>query len=151
MSPEEARAKLEASVPDLVQPLFSSAQQPGDVRLVCDDMLQGLCRKLRMFGVDCLALSNGQDHLDCVLLATQDNRFVVSRGTAAARINKRLPPGHTLAITTNELDLQVEEVFRYFFITPDHTNLFSRCVLCNGSQYYELSQDLLRRLADNVS
>ena len=151
MSPEEARAKLEASVPDLVQPLFSSAQQPGDVRLVCDDMLQGLCRKLRMFGVDCLALSNGQDHLDCVLLATQDNRFVVSRGTAAARINKRLPPGHTLAITTNELDLQVEEVFRYFFITPDHTNLFSRCVLCNGSQYYELSQDLLRRLADNLN
>ena len=41
LSPEEARAKLEASVPELVRPLMSSSQEPGEVRLVCDDMLQG--------------------------------------------------------------------------------------------------------------
>ena len=148
---EEARVKLESSVAELVPPLFSSAQEPGEVRLVCDDMLQGLCRRLRMFGVDCLALSNGQDHLDCVSLATEDSRFVLSRGNAATRINKRLPPGHTLNITSDQLDLQLEEVFRYFNITADPDHLFSRCVLCNGSQYYELSRDLLIRLADNVS
>ena len=104
-----------------------------------------------MFGVDCLALGNGQDHLDCVALATgEQGRYVVSRGTAAARISKRLPPGHTLAIITNELELQVEEVFRYFNISVDSSSLFSRCVLCNGSQYYELPQDLLISLADNI-
>ena len=148
-SRQEARAELECSVPDLVAPLFTSVRQPGEVRLVCDDMLQGLCRKLRMFGVDCLALENGQDHLDCVSLASgEEGRFVVSRGAAAARIKKRLQPGQCLAITSNDLDLQVEEVFRYFNIQADSTNLFSRCVLCNGDQYYELSQNILARLAD---
>ena len=149
-SRKEARAELESSVPHLVAPLFNSARQPGEVRLVCDDMLQGLCRKLRMFGVDCLALNNGQDHLDCVSLASgEEGRFVVSRGTAAARIKKRLQPGQCLAVTSNELDLQVEEVFRYFCIQADSSNLFSRCVLCNSAQYYELSQTTLARLADN--
>ena len=149
-SRKEARAELEVSVPDLVAPLFTSPRPPGEVRLVCDDMLQGLCRKLRMFGVDCLALENGQDHLDCVSLAAgEEGRFVVSRGAAAARIMKRLQPGQCLAVTSNELDLQVEEVFRYFNIQADSTNLFSRCVLCNADQYYELSQNLLARLADN--
>ena len=56
-------------------------------------LLQGLCRKLRMFGVNCLALDNGQDHLDCVRLAEEDERFVLSRGMAAVKIRKHLPAG----------------------------------------------------------
>eukprot|EP00090_Calanus_glacialis_P019626 TRINITY_DN30122_c0_g1_i1.p1 TRINITY_DN30122_c0_g1~~TRINITY_DN30122_c0_g1_i1.p1 ORF type:complete len:904 (+),score=359.69 TRINITY_DN30122_c0_g1_i1:248-2713(+) len=143
------RANLEENIPSLVEPLLTTPSPPQAMQLVCDDMLQGLCRRLRLFGVDCLALDNGQDHLECVGLATgQVPRYVLSRGAPAARIAKRLPPGHTLDIKSNDLDMQVEEVFRYFSIVADTGDLFSRCVLCNGGHYYLLDRGVLLQLAD---
>ena len=146
------REELMKTVPELSEPLFSSEQDPLSIKLVCDDMLQGLCRKLRMFGVDCLALNNGQDHLECVTIATAESqpRYVLSKGLPAAKIAKHLPPGHTLSVKSNELDLQVEEVFRYFNMTVSDDNLFKRCVICNGGYYYELSQEQLSQLFDNI-
>ena len=149
---EEARAELDKLGSILQEPLLQTPSDPRSIKLVCDDMLQGLCRKLRMFGVDCLALDNGQDHLDCVKLANADSepRYVVSRGTAALRIAKHLPAGHTLNMRSNELVLQVEEVFRYFNIVVSDSDLFSRCVLCNGGHYYELSRIQLSQISDNI-
>ena len=149
---EDAKMKLASTVPDLLTPLLATAQDPRSVSFVCDNMLQGLCRKLRMFGVDCLALDNGQDHLACVSIAQEPGqpRYVLSRGVAAAKIAKHLPPGHTLSLQSNELDLQVEEVFRYFNIQVTDSDLFSRCVLCNGGQYYELTQDQIATISDNI-
>ena len=149
---EEAAAELEKLSSILQTPLLQTPSDPRSIRLVCDDMLQGLCRKLRMFGVDCLALDNGQDHLDCVKLATAgpEPRYVVSRGIAAARIAKHLPAGHTLSMRSNELVLQVEEVFRYFNIVVTDADLFSRCVLCNGGHYYELSRYQMSQISDNI-
>ena len=48
--------------------LHSESIAPSQLRIVCDDMLQGLCKKLRLFGVDCLALENGQDHMGEICL-----------------------------------------------------------------------------------
>ena len=147
---EMARAKLESSVAGLADPLFKAVKRPVDVRLVCDNMLQGLARRLRTFGVDCLALDNGQDHLDCVTFASAgEERFVVSKGSAAASISRRLPKGHTLSLKSNEVDLQVEEVFKYFNIIVD-SHLQPRCSACNGGQIYQLSQDLVRSVCENV-
>jgi len=104
-----------------------------------------------LFGVDCLALNNGQDHMECVKLATGPvPRYVLSRGTPAARIAKRMPAGHTLDIKSNDLDMQVEEVFRYFNIVAETGDLFSRCVLCNGGHYYFLNKRVLVQLADRA-
>merc|ERR1719474_543777 len=148
---KELRAQLEKTVPQLNVPLFSQAMDPLKIKLVCDDMLQGLCRKLRMFGIDCLALNNGQDHLDCVKLANgSEKRYVVSRGLPALKIAKQLPPGHVLSIKSNDTELQLEEVFRYFNLTVSGDNLFKRCVICNGGYYYELSQSQLKLINDNI-
>jgi len=144
-----SREILEKNVPDLVNPLFTTPSPPQVMKLVCDDMLQGLCRRLRLFGVDCLALDNGQDHMECVVLASgAEPRYVLSRGIPAARIAKKLPPGHTLSIKSNDLDTQVEEVFRYFNIVAATGDLFSRCVLCNGGHYYLLDRALLVKLSE---
>ena len=68
------------------------------MQLVCDDMFQGLGRRLRLFGVDCLALDNGQEHLECVGLATGPPlRYVPSRGLlrpGSLRVATRTHPGH---------------------------------------------------------
>lgn len=145
------KASTEQKIPLQVTPLLTTPSPPQVMRLVCDDMLQGLCRRLRLFGVDCLALDNGQDHMECVVLASgKEPRYVLSRGLPAARIAKRLPPGHTLDIKSNDLDTQVEEVFRYFNIVADTGDLFSRCVLCNGGHYYLLDRTVLTKLADRA-
>ena len=151
-SQAEARAKCEAPRPVTasLQPLCSSSKTPAEVRLVCDDMLQGLCRRLRDYGLDCVALSNGQDHLDCVHLATRGaGRFVVSRGTAAVNIARRLPRGHTLNIKSSELDLQVEEVFQHFNIVMDSCSSLPRCLACNGGIFYHLPQRVIGSLREN--
>ena len=114
---------------------------PSQLRLVCDNMLQGLCKRLRRYGIDCLALENGQDHSECLVLATATGRYVVSRGSPAASLARSLVPGHCLALVSNELEVQVDEVFRYFGVHLQDTDLFSRCVLCNGDEYYRLSQE----------
>ena len=46
--------------------------------------------------------------------------------------------------------MQVEEVFRYFNIEISDSDLFSRCVLCNGGQYVELSQLQLATISYNI-
>jgi len=146
-----SKATLEEQLPNLVTPLIKTPTSPQEVRLVCDNMLQGLCRRLRLFGVDCLALDNGQDHMDCVKLASDPvTRYALSRGTPAAKISKQLPVGHTLDIKSNDLDMQVEEVFRYFNIVAVTDDIFSRCVLCNGGHYYLLPRNILKSLADRL-
>ena len=152
LTPGEARARLAACVPNLARPLFQEVRQPGQVRLVCDDMLQGLSRRLRVLGLDCLALGNGQDHLDCVRLCrdSPEERYVVSRGAAAAAISRRLPAGHTLSLRSNEVELQLEEVFQYFNIALDATKVLPRCAACNGAHHYDLSSSIIQAIQDNI-
>ena len=95
-------------------------------------MPQGLCKKLRMVGIDCVALENGQDHQLCL---EHVGRMVVSRGAPAQALAKHLPPGHCLALGSNEVEDQVAEVVAHFNVTVREEDLFSRCVLCNGDSY----------------
>ena len=97
-------------------PLNNNPVHASSLRLVCDDMLKGLCRRLRLLGLDCVSLEAGQDHLQCVVYAEQGDRYVLSRGAPAKRIANTLPEGHCLDIRSNLLDQQVEEVFKYFCV-----------------------------------
>ena len=93
-----------------------------------------------MLGVDCVALENGQEHLLCL---EQPDRMVVSRGAPALALAKHLPPGHCLALASNEVEDQVAEVVAHFNVTVREEDLFSRCVLCNGDSYCHLDQGTL--------
>ena len=93
-----------------------------------------------MLGVDCVALENGQEHLLCL---EQHGRMVVSRGAPALAMAKHLPPGHCLALASNEVEDQVAEVMAHFNVTVREEDLFSRCVLCNGDSYCHVDQKTL--------
>lgn len=49
-------------------------------------MLQGLGRSLRSCGVDTLILENNQDHMECVRLAQDQHRYILTRGTAFRKV-----------------------------------------------------------------
>ena len=54
--------------------------KPHELRVVCDNMLGGLGKELRLCGVDCLIIDNAQDHLEVARLARRENRFALSCG-----------------------------------------------------------------------
>jgi len=129
-------------VPKDFVPLNKDPISPGDLRVVCSNMLQGLCKKLRLLGVDALAIENGQDHMDAVPLAV-DGRYVLSKGNVAARLSKQLPKDTVLPIIAETLDDQIEEVFRYFNVVASEEDVFSRCVVCNGGRYLVLPKSVM--------
>lgn len=50
------------------------------LKFVCDTMLQGLGKKLRRCGIDTAILENNQDHMECVRLAQDEDRYILTRG-----------------------------------------------------------------------
>lgn len=52
----------------------------GQTKFVCDTMLQGLGKKLRSCGIDCVILDNHQDHTMCVKIAQNEHRYILTKG-----------------------------------------------------------------------
>jgi len=138
-------------------PLNPSPISPANLRVVCDTMLQGVCKKLRVCGIDAVALENCQNFLECVQLVktkSEDGEgpvYVLSRGVPADKLSKRLPAGHCLSIKNDNIEQQLGEVLRYFNVEVKESDLFSRCVLCNGDKYITLSGQILLQILDAVS
>lgn len=115
-------------------------------------MLQGVCKKLRVCGVDALALNNSQTHEHCLALRKEmlervsSPVYILSRGKPAQLISKQLPRGHCFSVVSDLLDEQIKEIFQYFNVVADENDLFSRCVICNGDQYIKLARHHLERL-----
>lgn len=59
---------------------------PRNLKVVCDTMLQGLGRSLRSCGIDALILDNNQDHMECVPLAQDEHRYILTRGIAFRKV-----------------------------------------------------------------
>lgn len=58
-----------------------------EIRFICDTMLLRLGKLLRSCGIDTI-LANNKDssHDECVLLALQENRFILSRGSVVKKV-----------------------------------------------------------------
>ncbi|KAK7083667.1 hypothetical protein SK128_013603, partial [Halocaridina rubra] len=84
--------KMEISASNVT--LLDTKQSPilaRDSRFVCDTMLQGLAKKLRLCGVDAIALENGQSSDECIPYFEKDMRVVLSRGSAYVRLSRYIP------------------------------------------------------------
>jgi len=121
---------------------------------ICDTMLQGVCKKLRICGIDAVALENGQSYLECVQLSKSKSEelggpvYILSRGASADKIAKRVPLGYCLNVRSDNLDQQVGEVLRYFNVVVKDEDLFSRCVVCNCNKYLNLHGNVLLQILD---
>ncbi|KAF4524852.1 hypothetical protein B566_EDAN014703 [Ephemera danica] len=118
-----------------------------DARIVCDTMVQGLGKKLRHLGVDTHILESGLDHTHCARVAHQENRFIVTRGSAYTQV----PEGHICQIKSDQVDDQIKEVFTYFNIVVSPDDFFSRCHACNSDDFIEMSNQQLMRGAHTNS
>lgn len=63
------------------------------LHVICDTMLQGLGKSLRRCGIDTAILENHEDHMQSVLLAQNQGRYILTRGIAFKKVCSKLSKG----------------------------------------------------------
>ncbi|XP_051907448.1 exonuclease mut-7 homolog [Hippocampus zosterae] len=121
---------------------------PQQLRVVCDNMLQGLGRYLRCLGVDVVILENDDDHRVAAKLAQAEYRVILTCGQPYQTLRSQVGEGRCLSLDCSEKARdQAMRVLRHFNVRPTPCDIFSRCQACNSDQYVALTrQDMIRML-----
>ena len=91
-----------------MEPLNKDPIEPGQLKVVCDSMLQGLCKKLRMRGVDAVAIETFEPFENCAKIASREDRAVLTRGhDHFVRLRTLVRKGHCFALISDKPEEQV--------------------------------------------
>ncbi|XP_026478254.1 exonuclease mut-7 homolog isoform X1 [Ctenocephalides felis] len=118
------------------------------IKVVCDSMLEGLARCLRKCGVDAISIDNSKDHDICINIAQQQQRIILTRGTAFNRLHQFVPLGYCYRVKSDPVDEQLKEVLHYYNIEVTENNIFSRCQICNNNEFSSFSRSEMLSLAN---
>ncbi|XP_026195532.1 exonuclease mut-7 homolog isoform X2 [Anabas testudineus] len=126
----------------------SSILHPQQLRVVCDNMLQGLGRYLRCLGVDVVMLENTDDHRIAAKLAQAEGRVILTCGQPYQSLRSQVGEGRCLSLDCSEKARdQAVRVLRHFNVQPTPSDIFSRCQACNSDQYVAVPrEDMIRML-----
>ncbi|XP_062290274.1 exonuclease mut-7 homolog [Scomber scombrus] len=126
----------------------SPALPPQQLRVVCDNMLQGLGRYLRCLGVDVVMLENTDDHRKAAMLAQAEGRVILTCGQPYLSLRSQVGEGRCLSLDCSEKARdQAVRVLRHFNVQPTPSDIFSRCQACNSDQYVTVPrEDMVKML-----
>ncbi|XP_034403080.1 exonuclease mut-7 homolog isoform X2 [Cyclopterus lumpus] len=121
---------------------------PQQLRVVCDNMLQGLGRYLRCLGVDVIMLENTDDHRVAAKLAQAEGRFILTCGQPFQSLRSQVGEGRCLSLDCSEKARdQAVRVLRHFNVQLTPSDIFSRCQACNSDQYAAVPcKDMVRMM-----
>ncbi|XP_042365330.1 exonuclease mut-7 homolog [Plectropomus leopardus] len=121
---------------------------PQQLRVVCDNMLQGLGRYLRCLGVDVVMLENTDDHRVAAKLAQAEGRVILTCGQPFQSLRSQVSEGRCLSLDCSEKARdQAVKVLRHFNVQLTRGDIFSRCQACNCDQYVAVPRnDMVRML-----
>ncbi|XP_029548132.1 exonuclease mut-7 homolog isoform X1 [Salmo trutta] len=120
---------------------------PQQLRVVCDNMLQGLGRYLRCLGVDVVVLENTDDHRVAAQLAQEDGRVILTCGQPYQTLKSQVGEGRCIALDCSEKAReQAVRVLKHFNVQPTQSDIFSRCQVCNSDQYLKMPRENMTRL-----
>ncbi|XP_052464772.1 exonuclease mut-7 homolog [Carassius gibelio] len=123
---------------------------PPELRVVCDNMLQGLGRFLRCLGVDVKMLENSDDHKVAAELARAEGRVILTAGQPYQTLRSQVGESRCLILDCSEKARdQAVQVLKHFRVHLTHADIFSRCQACNCNEYLKLSrEDMTRMITD---
>ncbi|XP_030625113.1 exonuclease mut-7 homolog [Chanos chanos] len=120
---------------------------PKELRVVCDNMLQGLGRYLRCLGVDVVILENTDDHRVAANLARAEGRVILTAGQPYQTLRSQVAEGRCLTLDCSEKARdQAIHVLKHFHVHITPSDIFSRCQACNSDQYLKLPREDLVRM-----
>ncbi|KAM8829137.1 exonuclease mut-7 homolog isoform 2-T3 [Spinachia spinachia] len=122
-------------------------QPPQQLRVVCDNMLQGLGRYLRCLGVDVIVLENTDDHRVAAKLAQAEGRFILTCGQPFHSLRSQVGEGRCLFLDCSEKARdQAVRVLRHFNVQLTPSDIFSRCQACNNDEYAAVPRKDMARM-----
>ncbi|XP_028664546.2 exonuclease mut-7 homolog [Erpetoichthys calabaricus] len=122
---------------------------PGEFRVVCDNMLQGLGRYLRCVGVDVKILDNDDDHRQAAEIARREGRVILTCGMPYQKLSSQVAAGRCLYVSSSEKAReQALQVIRHFNVQVTQADIFSRCQACNGDEYLKLLREDMAKLIE---
>ncbi|KAG7322986.1 hypothetical protein KOW79_014332 [Hemibagrus wyckioides] len=115
---------------------------PQELRVVCDNMLQGLGRYLRCVGVDVLMLDNTDDHKVAAEIARKEGRIILTSGQPFQTLRSQVSEGRCLTLDCSEKARdQAVRVLKHFNVHLTPSDIFSRCQACNNDEYLKLPRE----------
>lgn len=119
---------------------------PQQLRVVCDNMLQGLGRYLRCLGVDVVMLENTDDHKKAAELARRERRVILTCGQPYQSLRSQVGEGRCLSLDCSEKARdQAVRVLKHFNVQLTTSDIFSRCQACNSDEYVAVPRaDMIR-------
>jgi uncharacterized protein with PIN domain len=120
--------------------------RPKDLRVICDNMLGGLCKELRRCGVDSIVLDNDTDHSNVALIARRENRYALSCGIPYIVIKSQLVNGKCVCVRPGSAKDQCAQIIEHFNVDVRMNDLFSRCRLCNEGSFTKIDKQQFKAL-----
>ncbi|MBN3323902.1 MUT7 Exonuclease, partial [Atractosteus spatula] len=128
-SPEEPRRPASAEAPSPWPPAATPGPvPPQQLRVVCDNMLQGLGRYLRCVGVDVCMLDSSDDHRLAAEIARTEGRVILTSGLPFQTLKSQVGEGRCLVVDCSEKARdQAVRVLKHFNVQVTQAAIFSRC------------------------
>lgn len=104
-----------------------SEQERQEPRFIADCMLGTLAKRLRFLGYDTLFFNRIED-ADLVKIAVDQGRMIITRDSG---IIKRKAAKNYIFIETDDLEIQMNMVFKSVGIERNPSKAATRCILCN--------------------
>ncbi|XP_060764960.1 exonuclease mut-7 homolog isoform X2 [Neoarius graeffei] len=121
---------------------YGASITPQELRVVCDNMLQGLGRYLRCVGVDVLMLENTDDHRVAAQIARNEGRIILTSGQPFQTLRSQVAEGRCLTLDCSEKARdQALHVLKHFNVHLTPSDIFSRCQACNNDEYLKLPRE----------
>ncbi|XP_060752171.1 exonuclease mut-7 homolog [Tachysurus vachellii] len=115
---------------------------PQELRVVCDNMLQGLGRYLRCVGVNVLMLDNTDDHKVAAEIARKEGRIILTAGQPFHSLRSQVAEGRCLTLDCSaKARDQAVLVLKHFNVHLTPSDIFSRCQACNNDEYLRLPRE----------
>ena len=119
-------------------PAFTHSTPSYMLRVVVDVPCQGLGKKLRHIGVDCVILEDAQGIDDAAKISLAEGRIILSRDRNCDRLVKLTDPGRVYKVLGANATEQLAEIRKHFNLVVEEDDLFSRCAICNCSYFLML-------------
>ncbi|ODN03320.1 Exonuclease mut-7 [Orchesella cincta] len=142
----------EVDNPIPVENNMEEANDPSSIKLVCDNMFQGLGRHLRAIGFNTVILDNSQPHSKCSYHA-MFGRHVITKGVAFNEIIHSLPENRAFLVYHVKCEMivdQLQEICSHFGIALSPKELFTICQRCNKKEFIQVSTETMLKFIDYV-
>ncbi|KAL5267859.1 hypothetical protein ACHWQZ_G004787 [Mnemiopsis leidyi] len=117
---------------------FTQPTPSHQLRVIVDVPCQGLGKKLRHLGVDCVILEDSQSIDDAAKISLAEGRIILSRDRNCDKLVKLTDPGRVYKVLGSNATEQLAEIRQHFNLVVEEVDLFSRCAICNCPYFLRL-------------